>query len=387
MLDEQIGLYIYPWATKSTQNFRFSGFTRFVTAGCLFGVRMRAITQDGDNLELINHRIRLRPGQQIHSIRYDETLGNPFEMVLMNEFKKSCLLIDAFAAPVIPKHLLYHLPAFDYILFGVQLFVRNQMTFEALNAFLHAILLKQSDYQIKIGGLCDEHQIHVDFISPFDNLFHGLDRSNPAEWICNQLGINPLQINTEARDDAEKAVVIICLKHLQTNSTNPILRDIWHDFVAIEPAKQQDIEDLFKIANAVMLAMTARETHDFEICSLLPLSEKQIQVEYDDYSRKYARCYPDRKSNYPAILNLTLFEPVITYSPTTNGLLFYFACALDTLSLLVSDKKLIHYAAKNIALFSKNISETHGDDTDSLTSQPPIDLDLVLGETMKPFGF
>lgn len=381
--EEKTGLYIYPWTTKNMGSDKFTGITQFVTAGCLFGGSMRGITQDNDNLELINHHIQLRPGQKIHQVSYDSTAGNPFEMTLLSEFEKTCLLIDAFTTSGQPKKLIYHLPAIDYMLFGIELFVREQMSFEALDTFVRAILLKQDEYREKIGAICQLHDIEVTFSSPFDNLFGSIDKHNPAESICAQLNIDINQNNKEKNDQTEIHVVNKCLDLLTTNTNNLSQREIWKDFISAGNNNYTDIESLFKTANAVLVASASVGYRDFETCSLLPLSEKQIQVGYDDYCKKYNRNFPERKSPYPNTLNITLFEPVVTYSPTTNGLLFYFSCCLNNLASLISEKKLTHLAAKNIsASFLKMKKEYNALST--LENQT-VSLDKILNESRNPF--
>lgn len=383
--DEPIGLYLYPWSTKLLSKKTFLGFSQFITAGCLFGASMRAITQDGDDLALIDHHIQLRPGQKIHHLQYDSTAGNPFELTLLNEFEKTCHLINAFARLEEPKRLTYHLPAYDYILFGIELFIRDKMTFDALNQFVQAILLKQTEYQEKIGAMARRHGIEIEFSSPFDNLFYPLDPLNPTLSICKQLGLDPEHIGSRTTDHTEQTLVQNCLSLLQTNAIHATQQKVWQDFIAINEHELVDIESLFKIANAVMVATGSYGKHDHEACSLLPLSEKQIQIGYDDYCKKYTRYFPDRTNPYPTAMNITLFEPVITYSPTTNGLLFYFSCCLTNLSSLISKTNVSHSAAKNITLFYKNMTKKIGTEEASFAAQPSIDLISILNEAKNPF--
>ena len=383
--DEPIGLYIYPWTTKPIQKETFSGFKQFVTAGCLFGASMRAITQDGDDLALIDHRIQLRPGQRIHRLQYDSTTESPFELTLLSEFEKTCHLINAFARLDEPKRLTYHLPAYDYILFGIELLIRDQMTFDALDKFIQAILLKQAEYQDKIGAMGRRHGIEIQFSSPFDNLFYPPDPSNPTLSLCRQLGLDPEHLSSKITEHIEQDLVQKCLVLLQTNIINTAQQKIWQDFITINDHELSDIESLFKIANAAMVATTSFGKNDHETCSLLPLSEKQIQIGYDDYCKKYTRYFPERINPYPAAINITLFEPVITYSPTTNGLLFYFSCCLTTLSSLISNKNISHYATKNVTLFSKSVSKEPRSEYSPLITQPSIDLISVLNRIKNPF--
>ena len=177
--ENNTNLYLYPWAAKSGQTIPFSGFKQFVSAGCLFGAAMQGMTQDGDAVTLINHQLTLRPGQKIESIRYNAETGNPFEQVLFQEFEKTCSLIKAFTKSDQPKRLLYHLPTFDYILFGLKLFIHNQISYSALDSFIQAVLSLQLTYKEKLGSLCQSHGIEIIFQSPFNNLFDNINIDNP----------------------------------------------------------------------------------------------------------------------------------------------------------------------------------------------------------------
>jgi hypothetical protein len=383
--DEPIGLYIYPWTTKPIQQKTFLGFNQFVTAGCLFGASMRAITQDGDDLALIDHHIQIRPGQKIQRIQYDAMTGNPFELTLLNEFEKTCLLINAFSKSSETNRLTYHLPAYDYILFGIKLLIQKKMTFDALDQFIQAVLVKQCEYQDKIGTISKKYGIETQFVSPFNNLLLPPNTHNPTLSILNQLSLNIEDLDSKEVDCIEQNFVQRCLALLQTNVINDIQRNIWQDFIAISDHDLNDIESLFKIANALMIAEVSYGGRDHEICSLLPLSEKQIQIGYDEYCKKYKQNFPAQASPYPHVLNITLFEPIITYSPTTNGLLFYFSCCLETLSSLIINENISLYATQNVTLFSKSIMKNPLSEDESITIQSSVGLDSVLNRAKRLF--
>ncbi|KTD33967.1 hypothetical protein Lmor_1949 [Legionella moravica] len=376
-------LYLYPWIAKAKTPFsNFSGFSQFVTAGCMFGASLQAITHDGETLELINHQIRLRPGQVITSLHYDESTGNPYEHVLFSEFEKNCLIIKACAKDNEAKRLFYHLPSHDYMLFGIELFVRHQMTYDALDTFIKAVLAKKEFYKASLGALCHQHGIEVTFQSPFDNLFGELDSVTPTESLLEQLKINPYSL--QRGEEQEENMVLYFLSQLSTNEINLEQRAVWQDFLNLEEKDQipNTIEGLFKIANAVMVAMAARGKADYETCSLLPLSEKQIQLHYAAYVDKWSKHLPSEKNLYPQTVNLTTFDPVITYSPTTTGLLFYFASNLKTLSTLLIDKKIIQHASRNIGLFA-NKNRTDGAEPDDALRPDSIEFQEVVPETKK----
>lgn len=363
------GLYLYPWVAKSGHPASFSGFSQFVTAGCMFGATIKGVTQDGDSVELINHRLHLRTGQRIEYIAYNTDTENPYEEILFHEFEKNCILIKSFAQTDHPANLLYHLPLTDYILFGLKLFIHKQISYAALDKFICAILTQQVLHQNKLRNLCQLHNIDVTFDSPFSNLLPKTDKDNPTQFIFHQLGIDALSAtHKDDPDEQELQFTASCISKLCISDHNTLHAQVWQDFINTEPQKPKTIEDLFKIGNAVMIAAASKGLNDYKVCSLLPLSEKQIQLKYEQCRTNYNALIPAGNTPYPASMNLTMFEPVITYSPTTNGLLFYFACCLASLSSLITKKKIVHHATRNLGLFADKTKKSEPDMEENASS-------------------
>ena len=342
---DRVGVYLYPWATKSIKSLSFSGFTQFVTAGCLFGACMRGYTTEGvEPIKFLDHHLQFQPDQCITSIVYDHEERNPFEMVVMSECKKICLLIDSFVKTGERKKLLYHLPAFDYILFCINLFIQKHMTYSALDDFIKSCLLKQVSYKQQITEICIAHNIDITFHSPFDNIFYDVDLDDPTSSILSKINLNPLDSSY-----SEASLVAICIEKLKTNSVYSHQRLVWEDFFKVyKDTPPPNLDALFKLANAVIVAMAAYGRHNFETCVLLPLSEKQIQVGYN----KYSQCAKDvfkEENSYPNTLNFTVFDPVIAYEGSSDGLLFYFSCKLEILSRMIADKKIVEGATRNFS--------------------------------------
>ena len=206
-----------------------------------------------------------------------------------------------------------------------------------------------------------------------------MDGSNPTASILAQLQVSNLDVTADITESApEIRLVNRCLSLLKTNTVNPGHCKVWQDFIASDPNEPASIEDLFKMANAVMIGAASNDKQDYETCSLLPLSEKQIQVQYEACRDKLKTS--SSSPHYPAVLNLTTFEPVITYSPTTNGLLFYFAYCLQSLSTLITDKKIAYHAARNIGLFFQKEQQKEESDVKESLIQCPTELQTVLSD-------
>jgi len=203
----------------------------------------------------------------------------------------------------------------------------------------------------------------VAFQSPFENLFGLIDLENPTKCILSKLNLIDF-IEKPCAEDAETILVSLCLLGLTTNKFNHDHRKIWGDFLKIADNNPKNIEELFKIANTVIVAMGSKNKDNYDTCSILPLSEKQIQLQYTK----------NIGGSYPKVFNLSVFEPVITHSPTTNGLLFYFSCKSTVLSTLILDKKLDYLAARNLSFFANSGQKRNKSISSEEKQQEPIDL-------------
>ena len=73
----------------------------------------------------------------------------------------------------------------------------------------------------------------------------------------------------------------------------------------------------------------------------MPLSGKQIQKGYKDYSSRTPK-------KYPAIINLTFVDPIIGYRRKNKGLAFYYEDSQHAAGLLIT-RGLFNKAGQNAA--------------------------------------
>ncbi|MCK4608210.1 MAG: hypothetical protein KAT71_01900 [Gammaproteobacteria bacterium] len=459
------GLYVYPWLSKN-EEINFSGFTRFVTAGCMFGATLRGITNSESVKSLIKHDIKFLKDEKIIAIDFDSNAGSPYEEMLFEEFSKVIPIINKTSDPRKEKELLYHLPFYDYMLFGIKLFLHDRITLPALNQFFIEILKRKDLHIHKITEICSHNNIRVTFISPFENLLDSLTiESTPyeiAQYILERLHINceeqatkiasgcDIQIMSPIDDldkfsvkeieFAGKSIVLIpynnsfiilykrtgaeqpeiysageefelesakylgslpesideeklnklvkdlskldlldqykkaltlfachtlvsneqrennfvqyCLEQLKTNGVNPQQQQIWQDFLSIERSQHTtDIEALFKIGNALVVGLAAKNQQNQKVCVLQALSEKQIQIEYQQYAKDLSA------RHYPVVYNLTYMDSVGFFGQVTlnpSALIFYSPLSInhDSLANLIGKHGLVTQLHEKIAEYS-----------------------------------
>ena len=248
---QHFGFYVYPWLSNNTtrpNTVNFSGFKKFVTAGCMFGSTLKGIDQLGSRLNLIKHDIQFHPSQKILKIDFNPKASNPYEKVIFDEFKQLMLLMNNLSDPEDKtKELYYHLPYYDYMLFGIELFIRNRMTFEALDEFFKVIISKKTYYTNKIKEICRQYKIKYIIESPFENLFGELPTENITQILLSKL---ELELITEESTEQlngiqEQELVQRCLQKLQTNHFNPTHQQVWQDLFKV--IRQDDINTLEKL--------------------------------------------------------------------------------------------------------------------------------------------
>jgi len=354
---ETLGFYLYSWLAKNVKNLELSGFEQFVTAGCMFGASLKGIDQYGATIELIKHDRKFHATQIIQKIDYNSKTPNPYEEMLFAETSKLALLINRLTKKGQKAKLYYHLPYYDYMLFGIKLYISKNITLNALSQFFKAICQKKNTYVKKISHICSNNNIELVIESPFDNLFgttldmYTKDMTEDILKKLNFTNASPEIINMHSKDeqveptreDIERTLVQECLNKLKENKFKENHQVIWRDFIVDKGvANIKTLEDLFKLANASMIAIAAKNNKDYETCSLLPLSEKQIQLGYTNH------CKHSNKK-YPEVFNANFLDPIISYDHISKGLLFYFGHCQNSLTDLINNKHILTHAHANIA--------------------------------------
>ena len=181
-LPSQKKVYLYPSLSSSEKNFDISssGIHQFVIAVCMFGSAFQAADKKSQTFPIIKHDT-LYDGQVIHSVTYNPKMRNPYETSTFNDLQKQAELILKIASCSSEKEgkpqLLCHLPFYDYMLFGLSLYLQGKLTYKALESFFYIVNNKKVELCEKIDVLFKRNHINVAIQSPFENLFGALFHS------------------------------------------------------------------------------------------------------------------------------------------------------------------------------------------------------------------
>ncbi len=386
----QTGLYIYPWPSLASTGVQakeefvnqFTGFTDFFTGSCLFGSTLQGIDQHENSFPLIKAELLLHPGQVIIKIHH-ETALQLHGLTQLQELEKQISLARQLAKEEKSSNTRFHfhLPGYDYLLVGAELYVKGQMTLPAFESFCYVVLKHQAVYIKLIEKISIKYEIPIHTVNPFQLIFDSLAtidilaNSHREETkkalvasVLQILKINPVEENTsssrsekiiEQRTRDEINVVRTCLnlikKKLKADPTN-ILAIVWNDF--IECAGPIDsLKALGHIGNTVMIGTIGYKKPLHSVCAFHPVSEKYIFVQYGKFIKhEDNKNDPTWKEKYPVIMCLTIMDSVQPHSKLyakNRGQTFYFSrragFLLNTKKGIGQQLKLLEKAGENVA--------------------------------------
>jgi|GEM_PF-3458121 hypothetical protein len=355
---EKISIYIYAWVSKSIKDksISFDTVDNFITAGCIFGSRLKAMDEISKNLfTFIRMDMDFFSDKKINSISLESLTLSTYELFLFNELEREAKLIYSLSSKAFKKNLIYHFPYYDYIIFASILLVRDILSYEAFDSF-YQIILKSSDFYIaRITNIFQVYDINVKIESPYQNIFGSLDfRSNyTTDDILKQLDIVLDEINKSSGDpiEEERKLIQNCWNKLSLNSLDLNHQQIWNFFSNSYNLPPNSFKQLLECANTMMIARASWEKEQYTTCSLLPHSEKQIQIGYS----KLLKSYPSK--TFLDVINLTIFDPAVAYSNEENiGL---FSCDVEIKNI----GDMIHSSRRNQFFNAhKNLNTSQSDD-------------------------
>lgn len=321
---ERFGFKIHPWLSSGVAD-KFNpdaGFTTYVIASCMFGASIKGQDDIENSFSIIKHDIQFHSGQRIESIKCEQS--SFYETAQLTICKKIVPLMKRLGDF---KFQVYcHLPSIDYMLFGIRLYIEGKMTEDALEDFFVEVIEKKNELTNHFKKIFrEEDGINITIASPFDNLLSEIKKDESGKistGILKALGLAPT--DGSGKKITQQEVVRQCLKLITENDIQPMQAEVWRDVVSIAGGveKINTLEELFKYGNAVMLATAAKGKKSYEVCSIQPYSEMQIQKAFAKLSKPLGR-------SYAPICNLTYFDPILGYDINSKaekrrGVAFYY---------------------------------------------------------------
>ncbi len=371
-INNNINFYAYPWTYKKNElPDNFNGFERYVSAVCMFGSDLKGSDNHDAKIVLIKHGIKFYRDQKIERMNLDQEYFNFYEEVLKFELKK----LSSFIAETSKKNteeilISIHLPYYDYILFVIDLFLDNKLSDFALAEFAEIMMKAVPRYEKFIKEEFSNTQYNIKICSPFDSIFGNLIHT--AEDSCDLLfkmfDIIGIELDSEMNFSPEEKQLLTdkMLNKLQASvyPSDSDQKSIWKSIIDCKGAENiRCLEDLLQLGNSVIPMTAAFRSKPFDTCSVLPVTEKQIQVSHEDYSRKL---------DHPPAFYLTFLDSMIGHNFSSENAsssaavsAFYFNSqnSGDLKNFIQEDRVLIR-ASENIETSSakthkKNLGDIH----------------------------
>lgn len=359
-VEEEIGIYLHAWITQTIKNknaepLSFRNVKRYMTAGCLFGSRLQAKSKNSEKLfTLIQIDMDFFLDKQINAVFVGGS-NSIYEDVLFHELERFAKLIQALSPTEAHRTLFYHLPYYDYILFVSVLFVRNRITYEAFHDF-HQIILNTSEvYMKRISDIFQSYAIDVIIESPYQNIFGDLTQraQYTTDDLLKRIDIDRKELtndlSNEDQGNKEKELIQYCWNKLLENDLNLLHQEIWKHFSILYKDPPSSYKELLERANAMMVARASWGKEHYTTCSLLPHSEKQIQVGYSKLL-KSNKTYNGKSLS--EVINLTIFDPVVTCSQEKNIGVFSCDNQINGIETIIqsSQKNLFFSSPSNLSM-------------------------------------
>ena len=179
----------------------------------------------------------------------------------------------------------------------------------------------------------------------------GHARGINAFLTCLEIPIQATKFINHKRLEEQVTQKILAL--LCTNSFHPRYASVWRDIIRVNFGrdKVRCIESLFKAANAVMIAVTAKGLADHNVCSFLPFNENPIFRKYKAYKEQFASL----DISYPEVFSLTRLESLIFYSNISEGNVFYFQRSANSLGNILNHETFMKYNEQRDHIFEQAV--------------------------------
>lgn len=315
----------------------------FFTGGCMFGYPLYGIDQSGNKHSLTNPHSEIPSHAKIHFIdsKYE---SHPDEIQNRESIENIIPLIKVFSNGL--AKIRYHLPTPNYILYGVNWYLKGKMSSSALKSYIKIVKDRATYHKNFICMLSKEHKIEMMTSSTLDCL--QLDRISEDDFI-NTLFRN-LDIDCPVTDESSD---------LELTNARRRLFDAIFSRIASQPGnlgkvwkhleKLKNEGDISNSANPNLLQINfldysanlaeAVDMHeDREVFSIWPSQESPI-------THWYKKLFAEE---FGTAMCLHWLSPLQVHIEKYRDRIFYIEDCIDDINLILS-KGLLKYNFLQVA--------------------------------------
>ncbi len=271
-------------AGKKTEKYNIN---RFITGGCLFGTLLEGVDQFGNTHPLTDQKYQFPEGVIITNIAAQNQL-HPYEMMVFHQLNTLVALMQN----TNPNSFIeYHLPKEEYLLYGIDLYLKNQMTREALNLYSQQIHIRSQTHSKILQEISQKYNIRINPTSPLKLMFSNLHQQNSQNDVLDCLIIN-LRLTSEQKqllvsdsDFLSKSSMLYnqAIEFLSDDTTNESEFQIWRDAMQTSSKSVNSCLSLGELSRDSYTCMVARVVSlggENETALIDEINEKRIAHEY-----------------------------------------------------------------------------------------------------------
>ncbi|MCM8527548.1 MAG: hypothetical protein NE327_13590, partial [Lentisphaeraceae bacterium] len=285
------GNYMHTWEAGTPEQLKNSRasikenpFKEFFTGGCLFGVPLYGIDQFGFEHSLTNPHYEIPEEAIIQTINSPYTI-HPDEILTRESLANIIPFVKALGSEDVT--IKYHLPFTNYVIYGINWFLKGKMTRKSLAEYIHILTARVSSQRSYLSSLSSNYGINIKACTTLDSL--GLESFAP-ETIIEQLivavGINATVrdgMNTEELQSLKEKLFKGIINYL--NCQNDSNGEAWkHINSKIENGSldmsEHDLLALNYLDYSANLAVSADAFGERETASILPSHEAPVNHFY-----------------------------------------------------------------------------------------------------------
>jgi hypothetical protein len=329
------GAYAYIWRCCSneqsekatTKPISKEPVTSIVTGMCMFGTNIVGIDQHGFKHPLTNTFYSLPAGACIESIELERDGLHPYEQMMLRTFELQLPMMKALGGGL-PQKIFYQCVHAEYVLYGINAYIRGEMTLKALHAYAHHVSERVQFIREAIERSCRKYGFDFDGgKSTLERVFRMSSSQESAEdWVGDFLemhGLQPTEITSdmplEQRLTLIRGVFHRCLDLLASQQGAD--GEVWAHICSklrsqnVEGKNRFDATSLLTLNflnYAAKVAIVKAENPANNLCLIHPFHEKAMALSYRDI-------HSDR---FGEILAINWIPPIFSHGSFKDGLYY-----------------------------------------------------------------
>ncbi|MGC4061115.1 MAG: hypothetical protein QM749_09890 [Aquabacterium sp.] len=329
------GIYAYIWRcctnaqmeATATRPLSTHPVNSLVTGMCMFGSNIYGVDQYGEQHPLTNTFYTMPRGRKILSVALTDDELHPYEHMMLQQFRLQMPMFKAMGGQA-PQKVFYQSVFEEYVLYGVNLFLRGEMSIAALKAYAHHVRRRTDFIKARIAEVCLAYGVDWDHgQSTLSALFCGADKDearqqDPVDAFLCLAGISPTLIVSDLPVGERVALIRqtcqACVRRLAAQSG--ALGEVWshvadtlrHDDEQHNTRYSEDSLLTLNFLNYAAKVAFVRRTQAGEVCLSHPFHEKAMALSYKDmHAEKFGE-----------ILAINWIPPLFSHGSFKDGLYY-----------------------------------------------------------------